>query len=236
MHAKDNKSWRVHSVVTVFRHADRTPKMKLKFAFKGAWSQPFITLLQNRRDEIILRQPAQIQYVYEAANTALQMEDCDEEKLLSLKKILEKKAEVNGTKVQLKPSFDDEGSPEKIQVIVKWGGEVRFGARLLLVGVDKGSTASTVHARSAIPVQRHWREHAQRSVRDTPLCTRGRCMCSHPRAFRFDHHEQVRTSESAWQFRCGRTLTPSVPFTQGYLAQRYHLQQLRVSQTAEPEA
>lgn len=103
--------------------------MKLKYAFKGAWSQPFITLLQGRRDEIILRQTKQIHYVYEAAETALQMEDCDVEKLESLKKILSKKAEVNGTKVQLKPSFDEEGNPEKIQVIVKWGGEYTHAAR-----------------------------------------------------------------------------------------------------------
>jgi inositol hexakisphosphate/diphosphoinositol-pentakisphosphate kinase len=124
--SKDAKSWKLRSVVTVFRHADRTPKMKLKYAFKASddWSKPFFDLLQGRKDEIILRKAEQLHYVSEAADQALAHPAADKEKLHNLKKILEKKVPFIGTKTQLKPTFDDAGEFEKIQVIVKWGGEV----------------------------------------------------------------------------------------------------------------
>lgn len=57
------------------------------------------------------------------------MEGADVERLEQLKKIIEEKsssaANPNGTKAQLKPSFDAEGKCAKIVIVVKWGGEVR---------------------------------------------------------------------------------------------------------------
>ena len=128
---KDGKSWRLHSSSLVFRHADRTPKMKLKFNFKTgeAGFEAFIDLLQGRKDEIILRQNDQLQYISDAADAALQIEGSDHEKLESLKKILSKKVVFTGTKAQIKPSFSAEGECEKIHIVIKWGGEYTHAAR-----------------------------------------------------------------------------------------------------------
>lgn len=129
------KSWRLKSTVAVFRHADRTPKCKLKFNFKGedAWTQPFITLLQGRTNEIILRDPEQLQYIADAANEALQIPGHNAEQLEQLKRIIDKKSSSeinsNGTKAQLKPSFNEAGVCTKVVVVVKWGGEFTHAAR-----------------------------------------------------------------------------------------------------------
>lgn len=103
---------------------------KLKFNFKGkdAWSKPFITLLQGRTTEIILRDPDQLQYIADAAEEAATLPGSDIEQLEQLKKIIEKKKAANGTKAQLKPAFNAEGECEKVAVVVKWGGEVRYRA------------------------------------------------------------------------------------------------------------
>ena len=103
---------------------------KLKFNFKGedAWTQPFITLLQGRTNEIILRDPEQLQYIADAANEALQIPGHNAEQLEQLKRIIDKKSSSeinsNGTKAQLKPSFNEAGVCTKVVVVVKWGGEV----------------------------------------------------------------------------------------------------------------
>lgn len=106
---------------------------KLKFNFKGSdpWSQPFIRLLQNRRDEIILRDPDQLQYIADAAEESLKMPGADSEKLGQLQMILERKMGLAGLKAQLKPTFggDDGDICEKLHVVVKWGGEFTHAAR-----------------------------------------------------------------------------------------------------------
>ena len=129
-----DKSWALKGSVCVFRHADRTPKMKLKFNIKGSWSwsEPFIDLLQGRQDEIILRADEQLQYIADAADKALTFDGADVALLESLKKILGKKIGVSGTKAQLKPSFSSEGDGskcEKLNIIVKWGGEFTHAGR-----------------------------------------------------------------------------------------------------------
>ena len=105
--------------------------MKLKFNIKGSWSWsgPFLDLLQGRKDEIILRADEQLQYIADAANKALEMEGSDKEMLNSLKKILDKKIGVAGTKAQLKPTFGPDNHCEKLNIIVKWGGEFTHAGR-----------------------------------------------------------------------------------------------------------
>ncbi|GJN90598.1 hypothetical protein Rhopal_003610-T1 [Rhodotorula paludigena] len=124
------KSWTLKSTICVARHGDRTPKCKLKFKFKtkDAWTEPFITLLQGRSTEIILRDPDQLQYIADAAEKAATLEGADLEQLAQLRKIIEKKKSTIGTKAQLKPSIVD-GVCETLAVIVKWGGEFTHAAR-----------------------------------------------------------------------------------------------------------
>lgn len=117
---------------------------KLKFNFKGKdpWAAPFITLLQGRTNEIILRDPDQLQFIADAAEEAMLIPGSDSEQLEQLKKIIEKKKGSNGTKAQLKPAFSDDGACEKVAVVVKWGGEVRAGSHLDAIReADLGDTS-----------------------------------------------------------------------------------------------
>ncbi|TNY19464.1 inositol pyrophosphate synthase [Rhodotorula diobovata] len=118
------KSWTLKSTICVARHGDRTPKCKLKFKFKGkdSWTAPFLTLLQGRTTEIILRDPEQLQYIADAAEQAAVLPGADLDMCEQLRKIIDKKKSTTGTKAQLKPSFAGD-TCEQLAVIVKWGGE-----------------------------------------------------------------------------------------------------------------
>lgn len=164
------KSWTLKKTICVARHGDRTPKCnskakpcsfaalirprrpgKLKFNFKGkdAWTKPFVTLLQGRTTEIILRDPAQLQYIADAADEAAALPGSDQEQLEQLKKIIEKKKDANGTKAQLKPAFTEDGKCEKVAVVVKWGGEVRLLSARTRISCSLLKIA--VHPRCSLP-------------------------------------------------------------------------------------
>ena len=121
--------------VAVFRHADRTPKQKLKFNFpvSESWTGPFIRLLNGEKEEILLREAAQLNMIASAIQeaTALGASGEDLAKLTLLNKTLESKINLPGTKAQLKPGFTKGKLPpgahrklEKLQLVFKWGGEV----------------------------------------------------------------------------------------------------------------
>jgi len=118
-------SWRLKAFVSVFRHADRTPKQKMKFSFSSA---PFRELLNGGGEEVIIRQARDLKLVSAAAEQAMQEGLEDTNKLMLLKNILDKKSNLPGTKVQVKPTItkDDDGNSKsvKLNIIVKWGGEV----------------------------------------------------------------------------------------------------------------
>ncbi|GAA94432.1 uncharacterized protein L969DRAFT_97362 [Mixia osmundae IAM 14324] len=125
------QTWKLKSQIAVFRHADRTPKMKAKWSFKCSqeWTKPMVDLLQGRKDEIVLRQTEHLHFIANAADAALKLPGADAEKLQQIKMILEKKIEFAGTKAQIKPTLDAKGDCEKVQLIVKWGGEFTHAAR-----------------------------------------------------------------------------------------------------------
>ena len=102
------------------------PKQKMKFTFK---SQPFIDLLGGSTEEVILRQEHQLKLVATATAKAIEIGSESRENLLPLKEILDNKSGLPGTKVQLNPTFGkQDGKLQKLQLIVKWGGEFTHAA------------------------------------------------------------------------------------------------------------
>ncbi|PWN48572.1 hypothetical protein IE53DRAFT_381230 [Violaceomyces palustris] len=127
---RERSSWTLKANVTVFRHGDRTPKQKLKRSFKAkdAWTAPLIELLQGRREEIILRQNLDI--VSRAAEKASALSGANVDDLKLVIQVIERKKDLPGTKVQMKPNFSKEtGELDKMQLIIKWGGEFSHAAR-----------------------------------------------------------------------------------------------------------
>jgi hypothetical protein len=95
-------SWKLKGMVSVIRHADRTPKQKYKYTFH---TKPFIELLKGHEEEVLLTGEAALESVMAAADQALQEGVEDREKLRSLRNVLAKKGGWAGTKVQIKPMF-----------------------------------------------------------------------------------------------------------------------------------
>ncbi|CAG8677707.1 21844_t:CDS:10 [Dentiscutata erythropus] len=118
-------SWRLKSFIAVFRHADRTPKQKMKFSFR---SKPFLDLLDGTNEEVMIPKN-DLKKVSNATIAATKLHYDDLTKLEQLKLILQLKSDLPGTKVQIKPSYNkDNHSIEKVQLIVKWGGEFTHAA------------------------------------------------------------------------------------------------------------
>lgn len=98
---KSKHSWKLKGMVNVIRHADRTPKQKIKFT---AHSQVFADLLKGHREEVLLKGAA-LASVEAAVKIAMQEKIEDVEKLKNLRNALAKKGGQPGTKVQIKPMF-----------------------------------------------------------------------------------------------------------------------------------
>lgn len=122
------QKWVFKGMVSVIRHADRTPKQKFKYSFR---SPLFISLLKGHKEEVIIRAVTDLQVVLETVKIAEEKQLEDPKKLKQLRGALEKKMNFPGTKIQLKPSLNAE-NPEivdKVQFILKWGGEPTHSAR-----------------------------------------------------------------------------------------------------------
>ena len=148
----ETPTWLLKANVTVFRHADRTPKVssllsststlhllclnpqqKLKFNFPigEPWTQPFVILLNGETEEIILREKEQLNWIATAIKEARNLGASGEElnKLTQLNNALFSKINLPGTKAQLKPVYSRRqlGQPRKLTkltLVFKWGGEV----------------------------------------------------------------------------------------------------------------
>ncbi|GLB33789.1 putative rimK-like ATP-grasp domain containing protein [Lyophyllum shimeji] len=135
---QESPTWVLKANVTVFRHADRTPKQKLKFNFPigEPWTQPFVTLLNGENEEIILREKEQLSRIAAAVEQAKKLgaDGDDMAKLTQLNTALFSKIDLPGTKAQLKPVYSKRqaGQPRrltKLTLVFKWGGEFTHSAR-----------------------------------------------------------------------------------------------------------
>lgn len=106
-------SWKLKGMVSVIRHADRTPKQKFKFTFH---TDPFIELLKGHQEEVLLIGEPALMSVLEAVDTAMKVGGEDREKLRTLRNVLVKKSSWPGTKVQIKPMFRKKKTEEKVSV------------------------------------------------------------------------------------------------------------------------
>jgi len=95
-------SWKLKGIVSVIRHADRTPKQKYKFTFH---TEPFIELLKGHQEEVLLIGEAALGSVIAAVDKAMVAGIEDRAKLKALRNVLVKKGGWAGTKVQIKPMF-----------------------------------------------------------------------------------------------------------------------------------
>jgi inositol hexakisphosphate/diphosphoinositol-pentakisphosphate kinase len=95
-------TWKLKGMVSVIRHADRTPKQKYKFTFH---TKPFIELLKGHDEEVLLIGEAALDSVIAATDVAMREDIESREKLRTLRNVLAKKGGWTGTKVQIKPMF-----------------------------------------------------------------------------------------------------------------------------------
>ncbi|TVY80486.1 Inositol hexakisphosphate and diphosphoinositol-pentakisphosphate kinase [Lachnellula suecica] len=116
-------TWKLKGMVSVIRHADRTPKQKYKFTFH---TKPFIDLLKGHQEEVLLTGEAALDSVVAAVDIAIQEGVEDRQKLLTLRNVLVKKGGWAGTKVQIKPMFRKQ-KPEEV-VAASMDSKVRVPA------------------------------------------------------------------------------------------------------------
>jgi hypothetical protein len=106
-------SWKLKGMVSVIRHADRTPKQKFKFTFH---TDPFIELLRGHQEEVLLIGEPALASVLEAVEKAMKAGGEDRDKLRALRNVLIKKSSWPGTKVQIKPMFRKKNNDEMAPV------------------------------------------------------------------------------------------------------------------------
>jgi hypothetical protein len=104
--------WKLKGMVSVIRHADRTPKQKHKFTFH---TKPFVDLLKGHQEEVLLIGEAALNSVSDAVKLAVEEGEEDPDKLRELKVYLNKKGGWPGTKVQIKPMFRKRKRHELLQ-------------------------------------------------------------------------------------------------------------------------
>ena len=120
-------TWKLKGMVSVIRHADRTPKQKYKFTFH---TTPFIELLKGHEEEVLLIGEAALDSVIAATDVALREGIEDRQKLRILRNVLAKKGGWTGTKVQIKPMFRKRLPEELHPIDIPSSSEVSAQANL----------------------------------------------------------------------------------------------------------
>jgi inositol hexakisphosphate/diphosphoinositol-pentakisphosphate kinase len=144
----NNHAEELRSVVAVFRHADRSPKQKMKLVVKDPRILSLFKKFGNKDKikEIKLKKPKELMEVHLLATKILEENNIDEDtisglndnflnKLMQLKMVLEKNMNFEGMtrKIQLKPlkitiEKDQEGKEQETVTealfIFKWGGDI----------------------------------------------------------------------------------------------------------------
>ncbi|KAJ2721418.1 inositol hexakisphosphate and diphosphoinositol-pentakisphosphate kinase [Coemansia sp. Benny D115] len=110
--------WVLKGVLTVCRHADRTPKQKIKSMLS---SKPIMDFLEGSKSEVVFRQRSQLERILEALRQVSRQES--NTNVSQLIGVLERKIDMPGTKVQLKPQKTKTPGAPQVQFILKWGGE-----------------------------------------------------------------------------------------------------------------
>ncbi|KAJ1937242.1 inositol hexakisphosphate and diphosphoinositol-pentakisphosphate kinase, partial [Linderina macrospora] len=115
--------WVLKAVLNVCRHADRTPKQKVKSVLR---SPPIMELLRGSSSEIILRTSDELQAALHALREAMAVAPSLDAPgdLELLEDVLQRKIDFLGTKVQVKPQKNKQtGNVDSVQFVLKWGGE-----------------------------------------------------------------------------------------------------------------
>jgi inositol-hexakisphosphate/diphosphoinositol-pentakisphosphate 1-kinase len=145
-------SWKLKGMVSVIRHADRTPKQKYKFTFH---TEPFIELLRGHQEEVLLIGEAALGSVLQAVDAAMKAGVEDRGKLKSLRNVLVRKGGWAGTKVQIKPMFRKKPAevmpPVVEQKPQEWKGE--FGVDS--TAVAEGNVSPPKEYSPRLPPKRH---------------------------------------------------------------------------------
>ncbi|KAJ3221136.1 hypothetical protein HK099_003732 [Clydaea vesicula] len=130
--------WKLKAFLSVLRHADRTPKQKMKFNFK---SQTFIELLNGGQEEVVLKKKPELELIVGACKKARTENKENQESVSSCLRIMQLKMDLPGTKVQIKPIFKKADDSEttakqnikpnlvKVQLVLKWGGNFTHGGK-----------------------------------------------------------------------------------------------------------
>ncbi|KAJ3309304.1 hypothetical protein HDV04_006246 [Boothiomyces sp. JEL0838] len=112
--------WNMKAFLSVMRHADRTPKQKVKFFFE---TQPFLDLVKGCEDELVYKTMDKFKIVMDTVKYCIENSIGDVDALKQIDNILEHKGKLSGTKIQLRSIFE-KGTKnlKKMQLIIKWGG------------------------------------------------------------------------------------------------------------------
>ncbi|KAJ1814497.1 inositol hexakisphosphate and diphosphoinositol-pentakisphosphate kinase [Coemansia sp. RSA 2598] len=111
-----DNTWALKGVLSVCRHADRTPKQKIKKLV----SAPALSALLGPADsEAILRSRGDLDRALEALLSASR----DDSACAQLADVLQRKIDQPGTKVHVRPHPGPPDQPARLQVVLKWGGE-----------------------------------------------------------------------------------------------------------------